>query len=350
MTSYLFSDLDPISALPGELEDALKKAGHPKFRGKQIFSWIQNHSVADPLMMTNLPKDLQEILLNSGLEWPSRIGEVLLSEDGTRKLEVLLKNDHTVETVLIPDGDKLTQCVSSQVGCAVGCTFCRSGCFGLKRNLDAAEIISQVHLAKTHHKEGERLRNVVFMGIGEPLHNLRAVIRAADLMCHPDGLDLSTRRVTLSTVGIVRGIEKLAAETEGRIALAVSLHASDDQTRSKLIPGAPDSLKDIVQALKNYPLPPRRRFTIEYVLVKGLNDSKKDASELVKLLSRIRCKINLLPLNTHDKTDMLPPDEADIIAFKKTLTDKGLSVFLRKRRGADIGAACGQLLSMGQES
>jgi 23S rRNA (adenine2503-C2)-methyltransferase len=169
-------------------------------------------------------------------------------------------------------------------------------------------------------------------------------------MCHPEGLDLSTRRVTLSTVGIVRGIEKLAALREGSIALAVSLHAANDETRKKLVPGAKDSLQDIINALKNYPLPPRRRFTIEYVLVKGVNDSKKDALELTKLLSTIRCKVNLLPLNPHDKTDLLPPEESQVLAFQKTLTDKGLSVFLRRRRGADIGAACGQLLSIAGES
>ncbi len=345
MTSDPLKNLSLTAALPEELAAAFIAAGQPKFRGGQVFSWIHSHGVADPEAMTNLPKDLRGLLEEAGLKWRAETGQVLTSKDGTRKIEICLEDGAAVETVLIPDRDKLTQCVSSQVGCAVKCAFCRSGCLGLSRNLSAAEIIAQVHLARAHHYEGEKLRNVVFMGIGEPLHNTERVVRAVDLLCHPEGLDLSSRRVTVSTVGVVRGIERLAREKRGDVALAISLHAADDSTRKRLVPGAQDSLTDVMKVLKAYPLPPRRRFTIEYVLVDGVNDSKKHALDLVRLLSNIRCKVNLLPLNPHDKTPLMPPSEEKVAAFQKVLVDKGMSVFLRKRRGDDINAACGQLLS-----
>jgi 23S rRNA (adenine2503-C2)-methyltransferase len=320
--------------------------GLQRFRGRQIFSWIHGRSICDPDKMTDLPIALRKGLSELGLRWPAAVGEVLDSEDGTRKIQVCLEGGGAVETVLIPEEGKLTQCISTQVGCAVGCVFCRSGRDGLAGNLSAAEIIAQVHLAGPWHRPGERLRNIVLMGVGEPLHNIRELIRALELLYHPSGLDLSTRRVTVSTVGVVRGIDRLAEAFAGRTALAVSLHAADDEVRGRLVPGAKDSLADIVRALKRYPLPRRRRFTIEYVLVGGVNDSVKDAKKLAKLLSQLPVKVNLMPLNPHDCTDLKPPEERRVLAFQKALVDKGISAFLRRRRGADIGAACGQLLAM----
>ncbi|MCP4676576.1 MAG: 23S rRNA (adenine(2503)-C(2))-methyltransferase RlmN [Deltaproteobacteria bacterium] len=337
-----------VSALPEELGKLVESLGQPRYRGGQLFSWIQERGICDPDEMSDLPLGLRSHLADFGLAWPARAGSVLRSTDGTRKLEVLLEDGCAVETVLIPEEDKLTQCVSCQVGCAVGCAFCRSGHAGLRRNLTAAEIISQVQLARREHLQGERLRNIVFMGVGEPLHNLKALLRVLMLLNHPDGLNLSTRRVTVSTVGVVRGIDRLAQETEGQVALAVSLHAADDETRDRLVPRVSDTLQDIVAALKRYPLPKRRRFTIEYVLVKGINDSDQDAKRLVKLLSPLRVKVNLLPLNPHDRTDLKPPDQERVLAFQDILARKGLTALLRRRRGADIGAACGQLLGMGK--
>ncbi len=340
------SDFPPMSMLPEELKAFFSAMGEPAFRGDQVFSWIHGRGVTDPAKMTDLSKSLREKLKTLNLGWPVEAAEVHRASDGTRKIKIALAAGGAVETVLIPEGDKLTQCISTQVGCAVGCIFCRSGHLGLKRNLTAAEIEGQIHAARTAYREGEQLRNVVFMGVGEPLHNTDNVLRALALISRPSGLDLSTRRVTLSTVGFVRGIDRLATETDGSVALAISLHAADNDTRRILVPRVLDKLEDIVAALKRYPLPKRRRITIEYVMVRGINDSQAHARRLAKLLAPLRVKINLLPLNPHDKTDLLPPEEAVALRFQQILTDKGLSVFLRKRRGEDINAACGQLLAV----
>ncbi len=339
-------EISPVSALPDELGELAEAMGQPGYRGRQIFSWLHGRGICDPDEMTDLPKDLRSRLLEMGLAWPARIGEVLRSKDGTRKLQVLLGDGSAVETVLIPEKDKLTQCISCQVGCAVGCVFCRSGHSGLKRNLTSAEIIAQVHLARSEYLPDERLTNIVLMGIGEPLHNLTEVLRALTLLSHPDGLNLSTRRVTVSTVGIVRGIDRLAKATKGQVAIAVSLHAADNRTRTRLVPRSKDSLDEIVQALARYPLPKRRRFTIEYVLVKGINDSEKDARSLVKLLAPLKVKVNLLPLNPHGLTDLEPPDEKQVLAFQNALIEKHVTALLRRRKGEDINAACGQLLAI----
>lgn len=334
-----------LAAIPAEIEELVEARGYPRYRGAQIFEWIQRKGIVDPARMTNLPADLRELISGEPVN-PVRKGRVLASRDGTRKLEVILAEGAAVETVLIPDGDKLTQCVSSQVGCAVGCEFCRSGKAGLRRNLTAAEIVGQVFLARSEYLSNEKLRNVVLMGVGEPLHNVDNVGRALEIFCHPDGMGLSWRRVTVSTVGVPRGIERLGQITGGKAALAVSLHAADDETRARLVPGVKASVGQIVEALERYPLAKRRRFTIEYVLVKGVNDSDAHARRLVKVLSRLRVKINLLPLNPHDLTDLVAPDEERVLAFQEILTSKGVSAFLRKRRGDDINAACGQLLAI----
>lgn len=332
--------------LPEELSLLAASMGEPPFRGKQLFSWIQARGVVDPSAMTNLSKAFRERVASVDLAWPARIGQALRAADGTRKLEIVLRDGCAVETVLIPERDKLTQCLSTQVGCAVHCAFCRSGHNGLARNLTAGEIVAQVHLARAAYLPEETLRNVVLMGVGEPLHNLENVLRAVAVLEHADGANLSSRRVTLSTVGIPRGIDRLGEATHGRVALAISLHAADDDTRAFLVPGAKAGVAEIVEALRRYPLPSRRRFTIEYVMVKGVNDSDGAARRLAKLLAPLKVKVNLLPLNPHDLTDLMAPDDDRVAAFQQILIDKGLSVFLRKRRGADIGAACGQLLAV----
>ncbi len=338
--------VDVFGATEEELCALMGALGQPPFRGRQLFEWLHKKGVWDLERMTNLPRDLHQKL--GALNPPARIGTVLRSADGTRKLEVLLGDDTAVETVLIPEGDKLTQCISSQVGCAVRCAFCRSGHDGLRRNLTAGEIVAQVTLARAYHEAPEKLRNIVFMGIGEPLHNTKNVLAALDILTHPRGLNLSKRRVTISTAGVVRGIDALAEAARGDVALAVSLHAADPATRARLVPGLKDTPEEIAAALKRYPLPQRRRFTIEYVLIDGVNDSEQDARLLVRLLSHLRVKINLLTLNPHDKTDLAPPSQERVLAFQKILTDKGLTAILRRRRGADINAACGQLLGTGR--
>ncbi|MBN2530012.1 MAG: 23S rRNA (adenine(2503)-C(2))-methyltransferase RlmN [Deltaproteobacteria bacterium] len=339
-----FDDTPLVSANLEELKAILSQEGYPAYRASQIFDWIHARGELDPERMTNLPEALRQTLKQSNALVPVQLGEVHTSADGTRKIEILLSDGLMVETVLIPDGKKLTQCISSQVGCSVGCDFCRSGKFGYVRNLDAAEIIGQVLVAKQAYFEDEQLTNVVFMGIGEPLHNYDNVVRTWRLLCDPSGLNLSSRKVTISTAGIVHGIEKLGLDLGGKAALAISLHAATEDTRQKLVTGLKASLADIIDALKRYPLPKRRRFTIEYVLVKGVNDSDEDARNLSKLLNPIPVKVNLLPLNPHDLSNMAPPDDARVEAFQRILVNKGISVFMRKRRGDDINAACGQLL------
>ena len=346
MTDEPRHTVSPISMLPGELRELFIGMGEKGFRGDQVFSWVHGRGVTEPAEMTDLSKAFREKISDMSWAWPLHTASAHRAADNTRKLQIALDAGGAVETVLIPEGDKLTQCISTQVGCAVGCVFCRSGHLGLRRNLSAAEIEGQLHAAGAHYLPGEQLRNVVFMGVGEPLHNVDNVLRALSLMSHPKGLDLSTRRVTVSTVGFVRGIDRLASETDGSVALAVSLHAADDETRRKLVPKVSDKLSDIVAALSRYPLPKRRRITIEYVMVRGINDGEDHAKRLVKLLSPLRVKVNLLPLNPHDKTELLPPSDEAVERFQKILVDKGLSVFLRKRRGDDINAACGQLLAV----
>jgi 23S rRNA (adenine2503-C2)-methyltransferase len=334
-----------LAATPEELSRLATDNGFPAFRGRQLFGWIHKRGATDPAAMTNLPVAFRELVGSLGPIVPARVGRQLRSEDGTRKLEIVLGDGACVETVLIPEGQRVTQCISTQVGCAVGCAFCRSGRAGLKRNLTAAEIVAQVRLADAFRDPGESLRNVVFMGDGEPLHNIKGTLRALALLVHPDGLDLSSRRVTVSTVGIPAGIARLGEATGGEAALAVSLHAANDATRAALVPGVGASLAEIVAAIAAYPLPPRRRCTIEYVLIKGVNDADADARSLVRLLARLKVKVNLLPLNPHDLTSLEPPDDARVASFQQVLLDKGVSAFIRRRRGADIKAACGQLLA-----
>jgi len=340
----MINGADIPGMMPEELSDLVANEGFPAYRGVQLFEWMHRKGVFDPGRMTSLPADLKARLAAGGPLLPLTVGRVLASSDGTRKLEMRLADGAVVETVLIPEGRKLTQCISTQVGCSIGCIFCRSGAFGFSRNLTAAEILAQVFAARDAWRDGEELTNVVFMGIGEPLHNYENTLRAWRLLTCDKGLDLSLRRVTISTAGVVSGIDRLGRDTQGQAALAVSLHGADEAVRQRLVPHLKHTVRDIVEALGRYPLPPRRRFTIEYVLVGGVNDSDADARQLVRVLSGLRVKVNLLPLNPHDRSDLQPPLPERVERFRRVLVDKGMSVFLRRRRGDDISAACGQLL------
>jgi len=243
-----------------------------------------------------------------------------------------------------------TQCISTQVGCAQGCVFCASGQAGLKRNLTASEIVGQVLLGRARLAAGERLRNIVLMGMGEPLANYDAVARALVLMTHPDGLNLSRRRVTLSTSGLVPQIDRLGSEFAGQIQLAVSLHQVDDPRRSALMPvNRKYPIGELLAALKRYPMPKRRRITIEYTLVRGQNDSPTDARTLVGLLRGMRVKVNLIPMNPIDASALGPSAWDTVDAFQRVLFDHGVVTFVRRRKGADIAAACGQLALHGEK-
>ncbi|MRG91307.1 23S rRNA (adenine(2503)-C(2))-methyltransferase RlmN [Polyangium spumosum] len=376
--------LHPIARLPEEWRDALVQRGERAFAAKQIFNWIHRHGVVDPAAMTNVSARLRASLAEEGLGSLAEIVHVHRSADGTRKLVVRLKDGATIETVLLPavsgpgarpepemDADaaaadddededdaaaeeafrgkiRVTQCISTQVGCAMGCVFCASGVAGWKRHLGPEEIVAQVLLGRALLDEGEALRNVVFMGMGEPLHNYDGTARALRLLTHPDGIALSTRRVTVSTSGLVPEIERLGRDFNGQIALAISLHAADDESRSALMPiNKKYPIAELLAALRAYPMQRRRRITIEYTLVSGKNDDVDEARKLARLLRGMPVKINLIPMNPIEASTLGPPDMTRVFAFQQALVGSGYSCFIRRRRGDDVSAACGQLVLLG---
>lgn len=363
-------ELHPISRTPEEWKTILEEMGERSFRAKQVFKWIHLRGVLDASAMTDLSKDLRTKLGEVGLSAPVEVVDVQRSADGTRKLLLRLTDGYSVECVLIPmtrdaeaeEADeglddeqasvtdesappqRVTLCISTQVGCAMGCVFCASGKAGLKRGLGAAEIISQVIISKRYLDPGEQLRNLVFMGMGEPLHHYEETARAIRLITHQDGLAMSSRRITVSTVGLVPGIRKLGEDFGGKLGLAISLHAPDNETRSRILPmNERFGVTELMTALRDYPLPPRRRITIEYTLIDGQNDSEEHARNLSKLLRGLRCKVNLIPMNPIEASDLRPPSERAVERFRQILADSRISSSVRKRRGDDVDAACGQL-------
>jgi 23S rRNA (adenine2503-C2)-methyltransferase len=358
--------LSPIERLPVEWEALLENWKQPRYRATQVFRWIHQRGVVETEQMTNLPQALRTELRDAGLGACASLMDTRVSSDGTKKLLIGLTDGYRVESVLIPqsalpEGDDepdaaeddrdVTQCISSQVGCAMGCRFCASGQAGLKRQMSAAEIISQVLIGRRTLGPSKRLHGIVLMGMGEPLHNYQAVARALTLLSHPDGIGVSTRRLTLSTCGLVPQIERLGRDFGGRVQLAVSLHASDDQTRSRLMPiNRTYPLSELVAALKRYPMPRRRRITIEYTLIRGINDSIEAARALVELLSGVPVKVNLIALNpvpqtkqNCDDSEYQAPDPQAVFRFQEELIQADMSAFIRQPRGQDIAAACGQL-------
>jgi 23S rRNA (adenine2503-C2)-methyltransferase len=340
--------------------------GAPAYRAQQTFQWLHQKGEADPERMTNLDKATRARLVELGLGWPAQVDQVQRSADGTRKLLLRLHDDRLVECVLIPmtqddDADvaavvldedddvpepkrRVTLCVSTQVGCAMGCTFCASGRAGLARGLSAAEIVAEVLLARRYLDDGEYLRNLVFMGMGEPLHHYAETKQAITLIANPDGIGMGLRRITVSTVGLVPGIEKLGRDFDGKLGLAVSLHAPDDATRSSMMPiNDRYDIKTLIAALARYPLPKRRRITIEYTLVEGVNDSPEQARQLAQLLSRLRVKVNLIPMNPVLGSGLSTSSESAVDRFRSVLAEHRVSCSVRKRRGDDVSAACGQL-------
>jgi 23S rRNA (adenine2503-C2)-methyltransferase len=375
------SPLHPVAWLPEEWSAALAARGERAFRAKEVFRWIHARGVMTAADMTTLPAKLREGLSHEGLTPVGVAARVHRSLDGTRKLVVRLKDEATIETVLLPalpreaprsavidacddseededahddEGDpasprvRVTQCISTQVGCAMGCVFCASGVAGLKRHLGPEEIVGQVLLARVLLDEGEDLRSVVFMGMGEPFHNYDATARALRLMIHPDGLALTPHRITVSTSGLVPELERFGKDFGGEIGLAISLHAADDEARSALMPiNRKYPLRELMGALKAYPLPKRRRITIEYTLVAGKNDDVAEARKLAALLRGLAVKVNLIPMNPIEHSPLGPPELARVFTFRDELTRAGLTSFVRRQRGDDVAAACGQLALLG---
>ncbi|MCA9547777.1 MAG: 23S rRNA (adenine(2503)-C(2))-methyltransferase RlmN, partial [Myxococcales bacterium] len=281
-----------------DLQALFAEWGEPKFRAKQVYQWVFQKGARSIDGMTNLPKALRQRLSDEGYSVGRvRVGRVAESIDSTRKLAIKLDDGAAVETVLIPMGDgKFSQCLSSQVGCALDCQFCYTGTLGLSRHLTPGEIVDQVLVARDHLPEGARVTHLVYMGMGEPLHNFDGVIGSLERICDPEGLGYSHRKVTVSTSGLVPQIEKLGQTVP--VNLALSLNASNDEVRDRIMPvNKRWPIATLMKALRAYPLPPRRKMTVEYVLLGGVNDSDADARRLAELVRGMPVRINLIPWN-----------------------------------------------------
>lgn len=324
--------------------------GQPRYRGEQLFRWVHGAQVTSWDQMSNLPRAMREQLAARAELGTLAVDTVQTSRDGTRKMRLVTRDGKAIESVLIPDGDKLTQCISSQVGCALDCQFCATAKLGLSRNLDAGEIVDQVYRGLEllgRVEPGRRITNLVYMGMGEPLHNYANVVRSIEILTHELGANLSQRRITVSTVGLVPGIEKLGRE-QVRPNLAVSLNASCDEVRDQVMPvNRKWNIARLLDAIRAYPLERRRRVTFEYVLLAGVNDSMADAARLSRLLRGIPCKVNLIPWNPHPGAPYARPSPGAIEAFQNEVKRLGLPAYLRTPRGDDIDAACGQLANRG---
>lgn len=334
----------------GDLEVFVESLGHRRFHAKQIYRWIWKRGVTDFAEMTDLSRELREALVAKASVSMPEVTHHDVSEDGTQKFVIKLADGKQIESVFIPDTPAQTFCVSTQVGCAMGCAFCLTGKMGLIRNLTAAEITAQVRLLARAVGLLDKAFNIVLMGMGEPLHNYDATMKALRMLNEKEGLALHPKRVTLSTVGLVPMMDKLAQE-ELMPNLAVSLHASSEDTRAAIVPlNKKYSMQDVIAACERFPLAKRRRIMFEYVLLAGVNDSPQDARRLVKVLAGVKAKVNLLPLNAAPGIPFERPSDEAINAFAKILADRGLNVSVRKSRGRDIRAACGQLIVEGQSA
>jgi 23S rRNA (adenine2503-C2)-methyltransferase len=340
-------DLPDLRAMTLDDAEAFAVAqGWPRFRGEQVWRWVHDRGARNFDEMSNLPRDVRAALAERARIGTLALAEVQTSRDGTRKLRLTTHDGKSIESVIIPDGEKTTQCISSQVGCAVDCQFCATAKLGLVRNLDPGEIVDQVYVARRLLAEvepGRKLTNLVYMGMGEPLHNYDHMIKSLRILTHDKGAGLSQRRITVSTAGLVPKLEKLGAE-DVRPNLAVSLNAPSDEVRDQIMPiNRKWNIGKLLAALRAYPLEQRRRITFEYVLLAGVNDALRDAAQLAKLLRGFRCKVNLIPWNPHPEAPYERPAPEVIDAFQAECKRLGLPTYLRTPRGDDIDAACGQL-------
>ena len=330
-----------------ELETALAERGAERFHARQLYRWIYKRGVTDFELMTDLSRPLRVRL---GEEFTISAPHVVSDErsvDGTRKFVLELADQRRIESVFIPDTPSMTFCVSTQVGCAMGCGFCLTGKMGLVRNLTAGEIAGQVRVLAAATGLLDVPFNIVLMGMGEPLHNYDATMKALRMLNSEQGLAVSPRRVTLSTVGIVPGLERLALEPL-MPNLAISLHATTDEQRTALVPpNKKYPLASILDACRRFPLKKRSRITFEYVMLAGVNDSPEDARRLAKLLYGIKAKVNLIPLNPAPGIPYTRPSDEAVDRFAQILADRYITVSVRKSRGSDIRAACGQLIVEG---
>ncbi len=332
-----------LDLLPSELETLAESLGAARYRGRQLATWIYAKGVSDIRAMSDLPREFREALGERAVVGVPELERRTPSQDGSQKFVFRYPDGARAQSVLMPDGDRLTLCLSSQVGCGFGCAFCFTGTMGLERNLGAGEIIGQVLGARATLPAGARITHVVYMGMGEPLANYAATVKSIRLLTDPQAFGFSPRRITVSTVGLVSGIEKLAKE-DLKVNLAISLHATSNEIRDRIMPvNKGFAIEELLAACKRFPLPFRRRMTFEYVLLEGVNDAPEDARRLVRLLKGIRAKINLIPFNDWEGSGFSRPPLPRILAFQSLLLEHGITATVRWSKGEDIGAACGQL-------
>jgi len=324
------------------LKQLLSKWGEPEYHAVQIFSWIYQKSVLDFSGMSNLSvllrKKLEENLFISGF----KLKKKLVSGDTTQKLLFELCDKNLIEAVIIPVQDRVTGCLSSQVGCRYGCGFCASGKLGFKRNLSSGEIIEEALWLKDNAPE-KTLTHLVFMGVGEPLDNYDNVLKAIRIINSKESLNIGARRITISTCGLIPGMKRL--QEEGlQVELSISLHAADDKTRSRLMPiNKKYPLSVLISACRDYIKKTDRQITFEYIMFRGLNSSLQSAQNLSKILRGLNCKVNLIPANPVKECGLEPPNKLEALIFKDHLLKHGINVTVRRERGLDIEAACGQL-------
>ncbi|MBP7836170.1 MAG: 23S rRNA (adenine(2503)-C(2))-methyltransferase RlmN [Candidatus Omnitrophica bacterium] len=333
-----------------ELEEELQALDVQAYHAKQVFSWIYKKTILDFAQMSDLPKGLRDKLKENFYVSGLKLAQRVKSSDGTEKLLLQLPDANLIEAVIIPAKGRVTGCISTQVGCKWGCAFCASGLKGFKRNLTCSEILDEVLYLK---KEALplALTHLVFMGTGEPLDNYEQVLQAVKVINSPLGFNIGARRITFSTSGLIPGIQKLSGEGL-QIELSVSLHAADDALRSKFMPiNKKYPLADLIKTCKDYSAKTNRQVTFEYILIKGVNSKLADAQSLSRLFEGWKlAKVNLIPANAISELKVAAPDKKDILLFKDCLVKRGINVTLRKSRGEDINAACGQLrLNYAQE-
>jgi len=313
------------------------------YRVHQIFTWVYHKKIRNFDLMTNLSKSLRQQLSETFYFSLPGLLEKFSSQDGSVKYLFDLEDGSTIESVWMPADDRKTLCISTQVGCRLACSFCMTGTLGLKRNLTAGEIIGQIVKVNEDLAEKDQITNIVIMGMGEPLDNYQPLVDALRLMISPQAMKISTRKITLSTSGLVDKIKDFQEENI-HVNLAVSLNATLDEVRDQIMPiNRKYPIEVLMDALRGYPLKPNRKLTFEYVLLAGINDTDDDAIRLARLLKGIPSKINLIPFNSIESGDYHPPSESRLLSFQNYLISQNYSVFIRKNRGTDILGACGQL-------
>lgn len=323
--------------------------GWPAYGAQQVYQWIFQKEIIDPSQFTNLSLPIRE-QLQKEVSWDlPKIDSRLLSKDGSEKLLLLTQDNLLIEMVIMQYSHRATLCLSCQVGCRMGCTFCQTGKMGFKRHLTTGEILSQLLIANQILKEKDsKISNIVFMGMGEPLDNYDAVVKACRILIDPKGAALSSSRVTISTSGLVPEIRKLGSELPVR--LAISLHSADETQRSNMMPiNRIYPLSELKSALLDYPASPRHGITFEYVMIKGVNDSLENAKKLVHFLHGLKAKVNLIPVNHFPGQPLKASDATSIRQFQRYLSDRSIPAPVRYSRGQDVSGGCGQLAAKREE-